>query len=213
MLDPGHWFWDKKISGGIFVEHGVHFFDFYNSLLGGGTVIDANTEIRPGTTQEDRVMCTVKHDSGAIVNHYHGFDQAAVMDRTTHHMLCELGDIRINGWIPLEIDIDAAVNESGAEQLAELCPGAQIEVVETFSPDRGALPSRGVARQLTKRIRLHYVPNADKQTVYADSVKALLVDQISYIIDKTHKREIDESNGRGALALAEQACILAGALQ
>jgi predicted dehydrogenase len=24
-LGPEHWFWDRDTSGGIFVEHGVHF--------------------------------------------------------------------------------------------------------------------------------------------------------------------------------------------
>ncbi len=28
-LPASHWFWDKKESGGIFIEHGVHFFDLY----------------------------------------------------------------------------------------------------------------------------------------------------------------------------------------
>ena len=213
MLAPNHWFWDKKVSGGIFIEHGVHFFDFYNSLLGDGVVMDANVEVRASTTQEDRVMCTVKHPCGAIVNHYHGFDQPAVMDRTTHHMLCELGDIRVNGWIPLEIDIDAAVSDDGAQQLSDICPGAEIKVIETFAPDRGTLPSRGVPRSVTKRINLHHVPQPDKQSVYADSVRALLVDQISYIRDNTHQRQIDESNGRTAVAMAQQACLLAGTSQ
>ena len=26
-LPRDHWFWDESVSGGIFVEHGVHFFD------------------------------------------------------------------------------------------------------------------------------------------------------------------------------------------
>ena len=208
-LIPEHWFWDREISGGIFVEHGVHFFDFYNCLLGAGNVIDAHTEIRPHTTQEDRVMCTVRHDCGAVVNHYHGFDQPAMMDRTTHHMVCELGDIRINGWIPLELTVDAVVDDSGREQLLDICPGAQIDVVETFGADIGTLPSRGVRREVTQRIRLRYVPQADKQTAYADSVRDLLADQVAYIRDNTHRREIDESNGLDALALAERACKLA----
>ena len=208
-LTPAHWFWDKAVSGGIFVEHGVHFFDFYNCLLGAGNVIDAHTEIRGGTTQEDRVMCTVRHDCGAVVNHYHGFDQPAMMDRTTHHIVCELGDIRIAGWIPLELTVDAVVDDSGREQLLDICPGAQIDVVGRFGPDVGTLPSRGVRRKVSQRIGLRYVPQADKQSVYADSVRDLLVDQVAYIRDKTHRREIDESNGRDALALAEQACELA----
>ncbi|MCP4374948.1 MAG: Gfo/Idh/MocA family oxidoreductase [bacterium] len=213
MLEPDHWFWDKKISGGIFVEHGVHFFDFYSSLLGPGHVIDAHTDVRSGTTQEDRVMCTVKHDSGAIVNHYHGFDQPAVMDRTTHHMLCELGDIHIDGWIPLELTIEAAVDDNGAAQLLEICDGAQVDIIEKFPPERGTLPSRGVPRNVTQRIRIHYIPQSDKQSVYANSARDLMVDQIAYIRDNTHRREIDESNGRDALALAEQACNLASGSQ
>ena len=28
-LAEGHWFWDRSKSGGIFVEHGVHFFDLF----------------------------------------------------------------------------------------------------------------------------------------------------------------------------------------
>ena len=213
MLAPEHWFWDREISGGIFVEHGVHFFDFYNCLLGAGNVIDAHSEVRPGTTQEDRVMCTVRHDCGAVVSHYHGFDQPAMMDRTTHHMVCELGDIRINGWIPLELTVDAVVDDSGREQLLDICPGAQVDVIETFAPEKGTLPSRGVRRKVTQRIGLHYVPQADKQSVYADSAADLLADQVAYIRDNTHRREIDESNGRDALAQAEQACGLAGGSQ
>ena len=116
-------------------------------------------------------------------------------------------------WIPLEIDIDAAVSDEGAEQLSEICPGADISVIETFAPDRGGLPSRGIPRSVTKRINLHYVPQPDKQSVYADSVRDLLIDQVSYILDPTHRREIDESNGRNAVAMAQRACILSGSSQ
>jgi predicted dehydrogenase len=34
-LHPGHWFWDEARSGGIFVEHGVHFFDAAAMLIDG----------------------------------------------------------------------------------------------------------------------------------------------------------------------------------
>ncbi|MBQ0906006.1 Gfo/Idh/MocA family oxidoreductase [Micromonospora sp. U21] len=33
-LGPEHWFWDERASGGIFVEHGVHFFDAADALVG-----------------------------------------------------------------------------------------------------------------------------------------------------------------------------------
>ena len=33
-LGPDHWFWDRTKSGGIFIEHGVHFFDMFAGWLG-----------------------------------------------------------------------------------------------------------------------------------------------------------------------------------
>jgi predicted dehydrogenase len=41
-LQPDHWFWDPVKSGGIFVEHGVHFFDLFTGWLGAGRVVSAN---------------------------------------------------------------------------------------------------------------------------------------------------------------------------
>ena len=208
-LNPDHWFWDKNISGGIFIEHGVHFFDLYRYLLGPGEVISAHTEIRPGTNQEDRVMCTVRHDNGTVVSHYHGFDQIAQMDRTNHRMVCEMGDIWIDGWIPLSVTIEGAVDDDGAGRLAECCGGADVEVLEEYRGKSQDVTGRGQSRHVSKRIRLRCCPNADKQTVYSDSVRNLMADQIAFIRDRKHVRRITESNGRDALALAEAAVRLA----
>jgi len=46
-LRPEHWFWDRDVSGGIFVEHGVHFFDLVSSWLGRGRVVAAARSLRP----------------------------------------------------------------------------------------------------------------------------------------------------------------------
>ena len=204
-LGPEHWFWDLSVSGGIFIEHGVHFFDLYRYWLGEGRVIDAHTETRAGTTQQDRVMCTVRHDSGAVVSHYHGFDQFGPMDRTTHHLVCELGDIRVEGWIPLALTIDAAVDDAAADQLARCCGGCRVNTTETFDAEHHRTLRTGQTRKITRRVNLRYRPDSDKQAVYAGGIRALLADQIAYIRDRTHARRVVESNGREALALASAA--------
>lgn len=53
-LPPGHWFWDREKSGGIFVEHGVHFFDLYEWWLGPGRVLCAHEVTRPGADFVER---------------------------------------------------------------------------------------------------------------------------------------------------------------
>ena len=208
-LHADHWFWDKKVSGGIFIEHGVHFFDLYRYWLGEGEIISAHTETRPGTTQEDRVMCTLRHECGAVVNHYHGFDQVSQMDRTNHRLVCEMGDIWVDGWIPLYITIDAAVDDEGAEKLADCCPDADITVIEEYEPEKRQIMSRGEMRFVTKRVRMHFCPEADKQAVYAKSVRDLMEDQVAYIRDPNHARIVTEENGRDAVAFAQAAANLA----
>ena len=48
-LPAEHWFWDAAKSGGIFVEHGVHFFDLFAGWLGAGEVFAAQATCRTGT--------------------------------------------------------------------------------------------------------------------------------------------------------------------
>ncbi len=208
-LPVGHWFWDKDLSGGIFIEHGVHFFDLYSYWFGPGCVIDAHTEKREGTGQEDRVMCTIRHDGGTVASHYHAFDQAAMMDRTDHRIICELGDIRVDGWIPLTVSIDAVADEKGAEELISLMDGAENSSVEDIAEGLRNVVSRGVQRSVSRRLRITLTPNADKQSVYAGSVRALFEDQLAAIRDRSHARIVTEKNGRDAVALAESAVRLA----
>jgi len=209
LLPPEHWFWDKGVSGGIFVEHGVHFFDLYRYWLGSGRVINAHAETREGTSQEDRLTCTVKHTDGALVSHYHGFDQIQPMDRTDHRLICEMGDIRVEGWVPISLSVDAAVDAEGTEQLAGCCGECNIETTELYDVGRRNVLGRGKLRRVTKRVWLRYAAYLDKQAAYADGIRALLADQVAYIRDRSHARRVTEADGRDALILAETAAKLA----
>jgi predicted dehydrogenase len=63
-LRPEHWFWDREKSGGIFIEHGVHFFDLVAGWLGPGEVVAAQASRRAGTLCEDQVQCAVRYANG-----------------------------------------------------------------------------------------------------------------------------------------------------
>src|SRR2546427_5667695 len=66
-LGPEHWFWDRTKSGGIFIEHGVHFFDMFAGWLGLGSVAAAQRTLRGGSGIEEQVNCTVRHHDGTLV--------------------------------------------------------------------------------------------------------------------------------------------------
>ncbi len=209
-LPPGHWFWDPEMGGGIFIEHGVHFFDLYRYWLGEGEVLAAEILPREGTGQADRVHCTFRTAGGALVSHYHAFDQIAAMDRTDHRLACELGDIRVEGWIPLTVVVDVATDAAGQAALLDCLPDAGVEMLGELGGTDGGVMGRGVRRGVDRRIRLTWTPREDKQAVYTDSVRGLLADQLAYVRDRCHPRVITEANGREAVALAQRATELAG---
>ena len=211
-LTPGHWFWDRQISGGIFIEHGVHFFDLYGHWFGPATVVSAHTETRQGSTAEDRVMCVTRHDNGVTVHHYHGFDQTLRMDRQNHHLLFELGDVYVHGWIPESLTVTAIVDANGLARLEDLCPAGKLEVLETYeTPADQRCRGRWIERTVTRKIRLAWNAGPDKDALYRNGVAALMTDQLAFIADPSHARRVAERNGRDALAMAVTATEIAHA--
>ncbi|MFP3937745.1 MAG: Gfo/Idh/MocA family protein [Phycisphaerae bacterium] len=208
-LTDDHWFWDKSASGGIFVEHGVHFFDLYEHWLGEGEVIDAHAEPREDG-KADRVFCTVRHADGTVVEHGHQFDQISPMDRTRHRLICELGDVHVCGWVPSELVVDAAVDEAGAELLAEAVPEAELTVSERFDERfGGTITGRGVDRKVDRRVRLSARRTEEKEAAYAEDLRSLLADQVAYIRGISRERKVTEHSAVASLRMAAKATELA----
>ena len=205
QLIQEHWFWDKNKSGGILIEHGVHFFDLYNYWFGKAQVIYTHSETRPGTQQEDRVTCLLKFKSGVIVSHYHGFDQPNCLDRATHRILFERGDVTVRGWIPESIIVNAVINNRDLEDLRNIFPDLILTVTKNFDQIDGKMKGRGKTIKADKTIRLHYNSPLTKEQLYFKGIESLIIDQINYIRQNKHKRIITENNGRDALALAVEA--------
>ena len=132
-LGSQHWFWDRERSGGIFVEHGVHFFDLFAAWLGQGEVLSAQSSLRRNTDMEDQVQCSVQYRDGVLVNFYHGFHQFGQMDRQELRLVFELGDVTLYGWIPTVMRLQAVVSDASRQQLAEQFPEAQLEVRQRFA--------------------------------------------------------------------------------
>lgn len=97
-LGDDHWFWDKRLSGGIFVEHGVHFFDWCGRLAGDTRRVVALATMHGA--REDQVFAALQHDSGALASHYHAFVAGRETERTRITISYESVDIVLDGWIP-----------------------------------------------------------------------------------------------------------------
>ena len=208
QLPADHWFWDRSKSGGIFIEHGVHFFDLFAGWLGPGKVEAAQVCVRPGTTIEDQVQCTVRYGD-VLVNFYHGFTQLGRMDRQELRLVFERGDVRLDEWIPIRATIHAVVDEADTHTLCELFPGARMDVTAWYSGKDRACSGRHKALDVYQMVEMSHGQGDLKMHRYGELVRSLLADQLDWIEDRRHVRRLTEQNGRDALAVAVEADILA----
>jgi predicted dehydrogenase len=209
-LPADHWFWDPAISGGIFIEHGVHFFDLYRWWFGQGRVAWAATQHRPGTTQVDRACCAVQYENAVLGQFYHGFDQPYRLDRADHRVLLERGDIRIFGWVPMELRVHGIVDESGREKLSRLCDPAKMEVLEPYGPQQQACRSRGKDYRVTLRAQWTWqLPPEQRSQVYLALLEALFHDQLDAMENPDHQPRLTAQDAQQAVELAAEASRLA----
>lgn len=186
-LPPEHWFWNPEQSGGILVEHGVHFFDLYTWITGSTPVrVTGHRTIRPGTTQEDRVLANVEYASGILATFYHAFDKPARLERTWARLGFDRGYATVGGWIPLCLDVEAAVDEAEYARLAALCPEAAVTLREEYPGAGEVIRGGGDSYQVTRLIEMRCQPSLDKQAVYAAAARAALRDLVAAIRDPGH---------------------------
>ena len=72
-LPADHWFWDRATSGGIFIEHGVHFFDAASWLFGYPPITVAAVQAARTSGEIDTVVASTVHPGGATASHAHAF--------------------------------------------------------------------------------------------------------------------------------------------
>jgi len=207
-LPPDHWFWDREMSGGIFVEHGVHFFDLFAWWLGEGKVAAAQELERTGADLVDQVNCTALYGN-VPVNFYHGFTQPARMDRQEMRLLFERGSITLEEWVPTRARVDALLDEKTLSELRKLAPGPEPEVVENYEGEARRCSGRHKQFEVDGRYRLVMESGSDKLELYGHVLRALMADQLAALDNPKHARRVDEASGLTSLEMAAEATRLA----
>jgi predicted dehydrogenase len=208
-LPADHWFWDRSKSGGIFVEHGVHFFDLFSGWLGPGEVVAAQRSVRPGTEIEEQVNCTVRYGETALVNFYHGFHQPSRLDRQEIRLVFERGDVTLYEWIPTRARIRAIADETDTRTLCDLFPQARLDVTTVYGSDDRACRGRHKDLGVYQMFEMSYGGGQQKMHLYGDLLRNFLTDQLHWVRDRGHVRRVTEQNGRESLQMATRSDALA----
>ena len=207
-LDHKHWFWNKLKSGGIFIEHGVHFFDMFSGWLGEGKVLNAVQLQRHSVNSNliDRVQATVLYPNG-IVNFYHGFDQPIILDRQEIRLQFEKGEITLYEWIPVKMKLHGLFENDQLEKLHKLIN--EFSIVHHTGTAHKKIKGRFKDIHFDDHITIEYGNVSEKQDRYKQILTAMMQDQWNWIKDRTHVRVIDDRNAVESLRIAEAATSIA----
>lgn len=201
-VPEGHWFWEPSISGGILLEHGVHFFDLVSWMNESPArdVFSLGVERKPG--MEDRVFAAVKYDNGVVGTFWHSFSRPRELEHTTFHFAFDLGEVDMIGWIPLELRIWGWTDEAGLEKIKSL-PGRLDMSVESIE--------QTTARSADCTYRVDCLVDAvlsleeSKLEVYASNLRGIMQDLIHAIDDPSHRMRVTLDDAIEAVRVAERA--------
>ena len=200
-LKPDHWFWDPAQSGGIWIEHGVHFFDLFGWLSGGqAEAIAAVACTRPDGCQ-DRVWATVRYSNNVVATYHHAFTQPARFEQTAIRLACSRGYAVLHGWIPTRLVVEALLDDEDLEAFRRWA-GVEIEIVERYTDGETAGWASGAVYRVTARARVELTLPQGKQTVYREAIRAGMQDLIAAIREPRHTPEVTATDGRHSLAIA-----------
>lgn len=106
-LPDNHWLFNQNLSGGLLVEHGVHFFDIFGSVVGKDFVRAKSWRPTPR-----EVLAVVEYPDDVIATFYHAFDKPGAMEQNGGRFVFEKGYVGVDGWIPMGIKTEYE-NEAG----------------------------------------------------------------------------------------------------
>ena len=202
-LGDDHWFWDKAQSGGIFVEHGVHFFDVIGNIIGSPArqVIGKTWNRTDGTNKEDRVLAVVSYWNEVEATFYHAFNRPGALEKQTAHFAFERGHVVLDGWIPYGLEMKATIAEGALEGLKALLPS--LEIVEEFAADHKI---RGRGRDLAVRYAVKASERlAGPTPVYRQAVADVIADIASAVRAPEHPLRVGIRDGATSLCVATAA--------
>lgn len=207
VLPPEHWFWNREKSGGIFIEHGVHFFDLYGELAGTPPKeVVATRSVRDNAApggRVDQVDCAVLHDNGVLCAYFHAFNRPKALERQQALLAFDRGFITVHGWVADAVEVDGWVDRAAADALTGL-PDLTQQSVQPFDKD---LHGRDVTWHAESKVALHFGLPYDRDESYRRQVANGLNDLIKRVRNPEHRQKVTLTDALRSLVVA---CVATG---
>lgn len=218
-LPRDHWFWVQGISGGILVEHAVHFIDVVHACTASAPVQVDGFKVARDDGRVDRMGLTAVYDDGLVMTQYHAFSRPGFVETTSMRFVFDLAEVDVEGWIPLSGRIRALVSERTEDEL-RLLPGCELTRREdvagiedqsrptgwggeaSVNPSADRLQSGGIDYDVSHLVEATFALREDKGTVYANCLRAMMKDLVQAIRDPVHRMRVTLEDGIASLEVA-----------
>lgn len=216
-LPRTHWFWDAAQSGGILVEHAVHFIDIVHGCTDAGPARIEGFQVARASGQIDRVGLQVLYDDGLMMSQYHAFSRPGFFEHTSMRFVFDLLQLEVVGWIPLEGRFRALLNPSSEAALYDLT-GIQLTAREAIQAvqdeqrlqgegETGAMQipvvrSGGVTYDVAHMVEGTFSLPQPKSVAYAEALQALMADLLQAIEQPGHQMRVTLEDGLSSLEVA-----------
>jgi predicted dehydrogenase len=198
---PDHWFWNPLMSGGIFVEHGGHFFDLFEGWFAEGEVLSAQQMSRQKGGEMEAAQCAVRYGPDILASFYHGFHQSSRLDRQKIRIVFERGEVVLEEWVPSRVVLDGMVTESGIDALSDMFPDAQVRT-RPFEMNERAQRARGKVFSADAHVTLKWGLHGVGEQRSGEALEAMFLDQCAWLRNRDHERVVTAEHGRRALAMS-----------
>ena len=201
-VPEGHWFWDRSISGGILIEHGVHFFDLASWVLDTKAVDTRSMGVERKPGMEDRVFAAVRYSNDVVGTYWHSFSRPRELETTTFHFAFDLGEIEMTGWIPLELRVWGWTDSRGLDILKGL---RELTHIDARRMDPTRAHSSEFFYDVEYEINAKIALAEPKLEVYADNLRGIMADLIAAIDNPAHTLRVTLDDAIEAVRVAETA--------
>ncbi len=188
-LGPDHWFWDEAVSGGILVEHGVHFFDIVNGCTSADVSSLTHRSWSRHPEMEDRVFALVEYEDGLVATHYHAFNRLDEFERTSIRFVFDAAQVEVEGWIPMQGRILALAGMGSRAALDDL-------------PNLALTSATQGQSQVDTITSARFCLDGSKEDAYLAALRALMADMIQSIRNPNHVLRVNLEDGIRALRVA-----------
>jgi len=222
LLPLSHWFWDRKISGGILIEHAVHFIDIVHMLNRSGIAMVNGLMHSTHESRENEVMANILYEDGLIATHYHAFTRPGIFEETMMRFVFDLATIELYGWIPLQGKMNLMTSQQHRKLLFTL-PGLRIksereldDISDDSRPDgwgnleesnnaggERTISSGGVKYRIDRKLEVEFGNIGSKASIYSECVRNVMMDFIKSIQDASYKSRINADDGLRSLQVAD----------